>query len=98
MVLDPGSPGLNYLIVPHNRMRGMWRLSVLESDSPDFLDTGDPDFCFGMPRSRDGFGDIDSDCDAALFSRGGGGVFSGSDAPGLSAGVCSDVNNPPDSK
>ena len=32
-ILDPGSPKLNYLIVPHNRMRGMWRLSVLESDS-----------------------------------------------------------------
>ena len=69
-VLDCGRPGLYCPIVPHNRMRSMWRLSVFDSDLPDFLDTGDPDFCFGMPLSRDGVGTVESDCDTALLARG----------------------------
>ena len=72
-VLDRGSPRLDYPIIPHNRVRRMWRLSVFESDSPDFLDTGDPDLCFGMPRSRDGVGNVELDCDTAILARG---VFS----------------------
>ena len=72
-VVDCGISGLYHPIVPHNRVRSMWRLSVFDSDSPDFLDTCDPDFWFGMPRSRDGVGTIESDCDTALLARG---VFS----------------------
>ena len=47
----------------------MWRLSVFDSDSPDFSDTGDPDFWLGMPRSRDGVATVESDCDTALLAR-----------------------------
>ena len=58
-VLDRGSPRLAYPYVPHNRVRKMWRLSMFESDSPDFLDMGDPDLCFGMPASRDCVWDVE---------------------------------------
>ena len=44
-VLGHGSPGLAYPIIPHDQGREMWRTSMLESDSPDFLDTGDPELC-----------------------------------------------------
>ena len=60
----------DYPIIPHNRIRKIWRLSVFESDSPDFLYTGNPDICFGMLRSRDGVGNVESDCDTALLARG----------------------------
>ena len=50
---------------------------MFDSVSPDFPDTGDPDFCFKMPRLRDGFGDVESDYDTALLARGGGGGGAG---------------------
>ena len=71
-IVDCGRSGLYHPMVLHNRRQNMWRLSVFDSDSPDFPDTGDPDFCFGMPRSPDGIGDIESDYDTALWARGGG--------------------------
>ena len=66
-ILDCGRSGLYHPIVPHNRMQSVWRLSVFDSDSPDFPDTGNPDFCFEMPRLRDGFGDVETDYDSALY-------------------------------
>ena len=52
-----------------------------------------------MPRSRDGVGNVESDCDTALLARGGGGgVFPDSDVPGLPAGIGSDVDSPPGSE
>ena len=42
----------------------------LDLYSPDFPDTGDPDFCFGMPRSPNGIGKVESDVDTALLARG----------------------------
>ena len=44
----------------------MWRLSVFDSDSPDFPDN----FCFGMPRLPNGIGNMDLDVDTALLARG----------------------------
>ena len=43
-VVDCGISGLYQQIATHNRVRSVWRLSVFDSDSPDFPDTGDPDF------------------------------------------------------
>ena len=42
----------------------------LDSDSSDFPDTGHPDFCFGMPRSPNGIGNVESDVDTVLLARG----------------------------
>ena len=64
-------------MVPHNWMLSVWRLSVFDSDLPDFPDTGDPDFCFKMPRLRDGFRDVESDYDCSISSGGGGGAVPG---------------------
>ena len=69
-VLDRGSPRLDYPIIPHNQVRRIWRLSVFESDSPDFLDTGDPDLFFGLPGSRDGVWGVELVCDTSLLVRG----------------------------
>ena len=43
---------------------------MLDSNSPDFPDTGDPDFCFVMPRSLNGIGNVELDVDTALLARG----------------------------
>ena len=47
---------------------------MLDSDSPDFPDTGNPDFCFGMPGLPNGIGNVESDYGTALLARGGGGA------------------------
>ena len=51
-VMARGSPRLAYPIILHDRLREMWQTSVLESDSPDFLDTGDLELCLGVPGLR----------------------------------------------
>ena len=70
LITHCGRSDLYLPIGPHIRMQNMWRLSVLHSDSPDFPDTGDPDICFGMPRSPNVIGNVESDHDTALLARG----------------------------
>ena len=96
--MDCGRSELYHPIVPHKQMQNMWKLSVFDSDSSDFPDTGDPDFCLGMLRSPNDIGNVESVCGTALLARGGGGGGLFPDAPGLSAGVCSDVARPPGSE
>ena len=69
-VMGHGSPRLAYPIIPHDRVREMGRTSVLESDSPDFLDTGDPELCLGMLGQRGCVWDVVLVCDTALLGRG----------------------------
>ena len=76
-IVDCGRSELYHPSVPHNRMQNMWRLSVFDSDSPDFPDTGDPDFCFGMPRLPNGIGNVESDYVTALLARRVGGAVPG---------------------
>ena len=47
MIVECGGSELYHPIVPHNRLQNMWRLSVFDSELPDFPDTGDPDVCLG---------------------------------------------------
>ena len=69
-VMAHGSPRLAHPIIPHDRLREMWRTSVLESDSPDFIDTGDPELCLGMPGPRGCVWTAELVCDTALLGLG----------------------------
>ena len=80
-VMARGGPRLAYPIIPHDRLGEMWRTSVLESDSPDFLDTGNPELCLGMPEPRGCVWDIELVCDTALLGRG---CLPGLRCPGIS--------------
>ena len=70
---DSGGSELYHPIVPHNRLQNMWRLSVFDSELPDFPDTGDPDVCLGTLWSPNNIGNVYSDFGTALLARGGGG-------------------------
>ena len=52
MLVDCGGSERYHPIVPHNRLKNMWRLSVFDSDLSDFPDIGNPDFCLGMPMVK----------------------------------------------
>ena len=92
-IMDCGRSDLYLPLGPHIRIKKMWRLSVFDSDSPDFPDMGDTDFCFGMPRLPNSIGNVELDVDTALLARGE--LFPDSDGPVLSARICSDVARPP---
>ena len=69
MVMARGSHRLASPIITDDQLGEMWRTSMLESDSPDFLDTGDPELCLWRPELRGCIWDIELVCDAALLGR-----------------------------
>ena len=61
-VLARGIPGLTSPIIADGRPGGTLLTSVLGSDSPDFLDTGDPELCLQVPKLRGCFWIMDFAC------------------------------------
>ena len=62
-VLTRGIPGLPSPIIADGRPGGTLRTSAFGSDSPDFLDTGDPELCLQVPELRGCFRIMDFACD-----------------------------------